>query len=235
MNAIIQEKQQNTTLKAIETHYDGYLFRSRLEARWAVFFNTLGIKYEYEKEGYQLDAGLYLPDFWLPESRVWVEVKGGEPLQNDKDRINELCLKSGYLGAIVGSPWHTRDTKQWLFPRSDNQFYTLYSDPDIKTSHNRSSCDVTTIDIDVDNILGKYFGRLAFPIFNDSNGPDVDTPDGYFYFDFFNMLEQLVMDVRHGQVDSLLDREVVQSTTIKQIKQASLSAKQARFEHGAKG
>lgn len=25
-------------IKPIETKYDGYLFRSRLEARWAVFF-----------------------------------------------------------------------------------------------------------------------------------------------------------------------------------------------------
>jgi len=41
-------------LKPIETHFDGYRFRSRLEARWAVFFKTLGIEYEYEKEGFNL-------------------------------------------------------------------------------------------------------------------------------------------------------------------------------------
>ena len=39
-------------IKAIETIYNGYRFRSRLEARWAVFFDEIGIKYEYEKEGY---------------------------------------------------------------------------------------------------------------------------------------------------------------------------------------
>src|ERR1022692_1636793 len=32
------------------TQYNGYRFRSRLEARWAVFFNALHIKYVYEKE-----------------------------------------------------------------------------------------------------------------------------------------------------------------------------------------
>ncbi len=37
---------QNT--KAKETYYDGYRFRSRLEARWAVFFNNIGLEYEYE-------------------------------------------------------------------------------------------------------------------------------------------------------------------------------------------
>jgi len=39
-------------IKAIETVYNGYKFRSRLEARWAVFFDALGIEYEYEKEGF---------------------------------------------------------------------------------------------------------------------------------------------------------------------------------------
>lgn len=51
-------------MKAIETVYNGYKFRSRLEARWAVFFDALGVKYEYEPEGLQLDDGTkYLPDF----------------------------------------------------------------------------------------------------------------------------------------------------------------------------
>jgi hypothetical protein len=37
-------------IKPIETRYNGYRFRSRLEARWAVFFDTLGIEYQYELE-----------------------------------------------------------------------------------------------------------------------------------------------------------------------------------------
>ena len=40
--------------KAIETVYNGYRFRSRLEARWAVFFDALGVKYEYEAEGFEM-------------------------------------------------------------------------------------------------------------------------------------------------------------------------------------
>ena len=63
-------------LKAIETEYSGYKFRSRLEARWAVFFDALQINYKYEDEGYELSDGeLYLPDFYLPEFKVFVEVK----------------------------------------------------------------------------------------------------------------------------------------------------------------
>ena len=51
-------------IKAIETVYDGYRFRSKLEATWAVFFNALGVEYEYEPEGFVLpDGSKYLPDF----------------------------------------------------------------------------------------------------------------------------------------------------------------------------
>jgi len=64
-------------IKAIETVYNGYRFRSRLEARWAVFLDSLGIEYQYEPEGFDLgEAGWYLPDFWLPQVNMWAEVKG---------------------------------------------------------------------------------------------------------------------------------------------------------------
>ena len=85
-------------IKAIETYYKGYRFRSRLEARWAVFFDAAGIKYEYEPEGFRLEDGsCYLPDFkiWVhcrnctgeKEYRpIWVEVKG----QMDKESKQKI-------------------------------------------------------------------------------------------------------------------------------------------------
>lgn len=75
-------------IKVKETEYHGYRFRSRLEARWAVFFDSLGVKYEYEPEGFTLDNGVsYLPDFkvkcWGTRGGIfetpfdlWIEVKG---------------------------------------------------------------------------------------------------------------------------------------------------------------
>jgi len=63
-------------MKAIETRYKGYRFRSRLEARWAVFFDALGVRWEYERQGFDLgSAGCYLPDFFIPDMNLWVEVK----------------------------------------------------------------------------------------------------------------------------------------------------------------
>lgn len=56
----------------IPTRYKGYHFRSRLEARWAVFFDRLALGWEYEPQGYVLDGTPYLPDFKLviPGDRV---------------------------------------------------------------------------------------------------------------------------------------------------------------------
>jgi hypothetical protein len=66
------------TIQPIQTAYHGCLFRSRLEARWAVFFDTLQIPWEYEPEGFQTSAGPYLPDFRIQFRRhvwTWFEVK----------------------------------------------------------------------------------------------------------------------------------------------------------------
>ena len=77
------------TIKAIETVYRGYRFRSRLEARWAVFFDAMGIAWDYEKEGFELPSGRYLPDFWLPDFGLWFEVKG-ERLDNGSHELQKI-------------------------------------------------------------------------------------------------------------------------------------------------
>lgn len=86
-------------IKAIETKYKGYRFRSRLEARWAVFFTALGLRWEYEPEGFDLgSAGWYLPDFFLPDLNndgVWVEVKPHTDAPANDDRWQELVKRSG--------------------------------------------------------------------------------------------------------------------------------------------
>lgn len=65
-------------IQPIPTTYAGCRFRSRLEARWAVFFDHLDIAWQYEPQGYLVgpDQKPYLPDFHLPSTNTWVEVKG---------------------------------------------------------------------------------------------------------------------------------------------------------------
>lgn len=49
------------TIPAIPTQFNGIQFRSRLEARWAAFFEILDWNYVYEP----LDANGYIPDFLI--------------------------------------------------------------------------------------------------------------------------------------------------------------------------
>lgn len=85
-------------MKAIETKYKGYRFRSRLEARWAVFFDALGLEWMYEPEGIDLGNGVwYLPDFYLPKFGGWLEVKAGMPTQADLKKFVRLAAALPYL------------------------------------------------------------------------------------------------------------------------------------------
>jgi hypothetical protein len=62
------------------TVYAGCLFRSALEARWAVFFQAQGITWNYEPETFRLASGTYIPDFhlsWRSGAGAWAEVKPG--------------------------------------------------------------------------------------------------------------------------------------------------------------
>ena len=97
-----------TKLKAIDTFYNGYRFRSRLEARWAIFFDEMKIKYEYEKEGYDLDGVWYLPDFWIPSWKAFVEIKGQEPTQREIDKCLKLKDQVGRTKVIMftGDPYN---------------------------------------------------------------------------------------------------------------------------------
>lgn len=59
-------------IKAIPTRYAGVNFRSRLEARWAAFFDLCGWKWEYEP----FDLEGWCPDFLLKgKRRALIEVK----------------------------------------------------------------------------------------------------------------------------------------------------------------
>lgn len=102
----------------IETEYQGYWFRSRLEARWAVFFEEMGLDWSYEVQGFNLsgDRGekstCYLPDFyiqnvktpWEESIAIWLEVKGVMK-KKDKETCKALAIESQHPVLLVqGDP-----------------------------------------------------------------------------------------------------------------------------------
>jgi hypothetical protein len=109
-------------LRAIETEYRGFRFRSRTEARYAVFFDAAGIDWQYEVEGFHLNGARYLPDFFLPELRTYVEVK---PTREAAEQAAPLLLAlkeaSGCNAMFgIGSPAvEPPDNFFWCWKRYD--------------------------------------------------------------------------------------------------------------------
>jgi hypothetical protein len=108
-------------IKAIETYYNGYRFRSRLEARRAVFLDTVGIHYQYEPEGFDLDGLWYLPDLYVPALKAWIEIKPELPTGVEADKLIRFD-KSLYrpncdecLDVLVGQPWADGRKKEYAF------------------------------------------------------------------------------------------------------------------------
>jgi hypothetical protein len=92
------------SVKALETIYKGYRFRSRTEARWAVFFDAIGLRYQYEKEGFDLHCGKYLPDFYLPDIEYWFEVKGQNPTADEISKCSFLFWETNYPVLMASGP-----------------------------------------------------------------------------------------------------------------------------------
>ena len=87
-------------IKPIPTHYKGILFRSKLEARFAYFFDQLSLKWKYETRAYKLPTlGWYLPDFTL--SNIFVEVKPTYPLMIEINKMRALCRGTTRSGCIL--------------------------------------------------------------------------------------------------------------------------------------
>jgi hypothetical protein len=83
------------TLRALPTSYQGYEFRSRTEARWAVFLDALSIRWEYERQGFIVGGIRYLPDFYLPELERYLEIKGSHPTPFEVEKCRWLAEGTG--------------------------------------------------------------------------------------------------------------------------------------------
>lgn len=115
-------------IKAIETVYKGYRFRSRLEARWAVYFdnaygNGHGLKWVYEKEGFDLGNGIrYLPDFWLLSGRMWAEIKPDDFSDSEFEKCWRLATQTGRpIAMLVGVPGERNHYK--MFDPKENKLF----------------------------------------------------------------------------------------------------------------
>lgn len=126
-----------SNIKPIETLYNGYRFRSRLEARWAVFFDTLGVEYKYELEGFDMSDCVkidyfgqnsvkymlqgdywYLPDFYLPGQDCFIEIKPSLSFGKQIYKPQTFAECSGRdVFVYMGDPYQDAASYLWLTKR----------------------------------------------------------------------------------------------------------------------
>ena len=214
-------------IKAIETFYKGYHFRSRLEARWAVFFDTLGIQWKYEDQGFEKDVPTsvngelvykterYLPDFYLPNQwgggGIYVEVKGDtDALKKDWQRQVDMHDFGGILPDFQDSYGTSRGGLLLLSEIPEASQHKIYFHPILQ--HNKGLVksyaffNNTEIAVVEESRLTRMLG--VAPIF----GLDVDGT--------------------HWNIDT---RQVHTYQYYPQVEKAYFAARAARFEHGQQG
>lgn len=77
-------------IPGIPTHYRGVLYRSRLEAKWAAFFDEIGWWHTYEP----FDARGYIPDFMIQGDRPFlVEVKPAVTIKDYRTTMEDIIPK----------------------------------------------------------------------------------------------------------------------------------------------
>lgn len=86
-----------------DTFYNGRLYRSILEARWAVLFVILGIKFMYKPTKFETALGWYLPDFYYPNLSAWGEIKPTPPSGIEETKVQTVADITGEPALILSS------------------------------------------------------------------------------------------------------------------------------------
>ena len=185
-------------IKPIETVYNGYRFRSRLEARWAVFFDAAGIEYQYELQGYKLRNGQrYLPDFFLPGLDVFVEIKGIEEMDDGKADMFALdyCgFNQNFCNGII---------KAFGDPMNDNMILYTECCVDCRSEH-RGTLEADCYFADDGfhpYIVIKDSRELAFTIAQTPNGKYISPDYSFILFERYKEAEKTARQARfeHGE------------------------------------
>lgn len=109
------------------TMYNGVLYRSRLEAKWACFFDAMGIIHTYEckrfifPEHYGTETYVYTPDFCLLSCGYdYIEVKPTSPTPVEWDKCKALSLMGFKVAIFTGSC--TPDARLYLLENGHQKY-----------------------------------------------------------------------------------------------------------------
>jgi len=117
-------KEPRNPIVTGETVYCGKVFKSHLAARWAVYFDVIGIKYEYASKEVILSDKKVTPDFWLPQVGMYAYVNNTKFTDSEVSLIDDIVMETDYpVLMLVGAPsYGTYDARE--------RDYTIDSDGD---------------------------------------------------------------------------------------------------------
>ena len=221
-------------IKPIETVYNGYRFRSRLEARWAVFFDALGIKYEYESKGYEVDYGehgtiKYLPDFYFPYWDVYGEVKPSKSKLYESEEKISCCIDYGstplskgvlILGQI---PYY----KNWYEEGCDGMIMPHFAFFWHESGVNSGMATILKSEYGTPQLIAGDFGFDYLDTESAPKLPRIDPIPEELYF------MSMVCGCEYKGFRWLLNDQEVKEAS-ERLHKAFLKARQARFEHSEK-
>lgn len=102
--------------------------RSKLETSWSKAFEKQGIAATFEPATMKLPDGTeYTPDFWLPETSTFIEIKGPNPTKREFKKCAETRRLGFNIKMFHGSP-SDFDVYDWSTPgkmikREESTFY----------------------------------------------------------------------------------------------------------------
>jgi hypothetical protein len=221
-----------TKIPAIETSYAGCRFRSRLEARWAVFFDHLGLQWEYEPERYPVgpptDRRTYLPDFWLPGLELWVEIKG-VPTDWDVQTLYYAATPAIADGSAL------RDPNLGLPGRDEGQRLLLLGNiPRVQPGWTVWQHSLAYKDPhETDSGLNADFGLYTRLFFFDEDAGVVDAEEWGIAVDRADRRDASIWQFNAFVSDDPMPRRW--GGLARKVADAYVAARSARFEHGQQG
>jgi hypothetical protein len=224
-------------VRPIPTRYAGCHFRSRLEARWAVFFDQLGIQWEYELEGFEVgpehDRRNYLPDFWLPGENCWAEVKSGFSDFEDIVKMHYGCVP------YYGLPGNAHGVRLLLLGNIPNPTVTD------NVSHHTIVYNNTIVNAQFPELnIGLYTRSAVFGVPSEAEPGEFNGPNRFLAYSEWWGIRVAPEPTRHTSVwnfnayicDGWSDGFCVSDRPCSpEVRQAYMAARSARFEHGHSG
>ena len=104
--------------RARKVRYKGADLKSKAEHLVAKDLDKQGILLKYEPRLFKFPSGGYLPDFYLPERKAWIEVKAyifpTSLTEEESRKLYYLCKKVGIV--YLALPYHGFKGKVGYYP-----------------------------------------------------------------------------------------------------------------------